>query len=251
MSNAYSFFRIALLQVLLSSSGVVSNYAQTGPLTGGDALKTDKSLITSKPMLPATESIVPVKGIELFNGKNFSGWAFCMKDGAEPGDTWKVTNGLIHCSGKAVGYLRTENHFKDYKLTVEWRFVKMAPKADNTGVLLHLQSPDRVWPPCVQVQGKHEKQGDLFLMAGAESKEHRGLDANAPIPMRVESNEKPVGEWNTCEAVCAGGSVKAYVNGKPMNETTECSVTSGAIGVQSEGAEFEIRKMFLEPLSAP
>jgi hypothetical protein len=42
--------------------------------------------------------------------------------------------------------------------------------------------------------------------------------------------------------------VKAFVNGKLMNETTECTVTSGFIGFQSEGAEFEIRKVFLEPI---
>ena len=35
---------------------------------------------------------------------------------------------------------------------------------------------------------------------------------------------------------------------KLMNETTERTVSSGFIGIQSEGAEFEIRKVFLEPV---
>ena len=48
--------------------------------------------------------------------------------------------------------------------------------------------------------------------------------------------------------VCSGNDVKAYVNGKFMNESTECTVSSGFIGFQSEGGEFEIRKVFLEPL---
>jgi len=57
-----------------------------------------------------------------------------------------------------------------------------------------------------------------------------------------------VGEWNTCELICGGNSVKVYVNGKLMNETTESTVTLGKIGFQCEGAQFEVRKVFIEPL---
>ncbi|MBU6410839.1 MAG: DUF1080 domain-containing protein [Verrucomicrobiota bacterium] len=191
---------------------------------------------------------MPHQRLELFDGAHFSGWTFCMKNHADPKKTWSVTHGVIHCTGKPAGYLRTERSYRDYRLTVVWRFVKVAPRADNTGVLVHIQPPDQVWPRCVQVQGRHERQGDLFLMAGAESKEHRGLDANTPISMRAASAEKPVGQWNTCVVVCAGDDVKAYVNGQFMNEATECTISSGAIGIQSEGGDIEIRRMFLEPL---
>lgn len=192
--------------------------------------------------------IVPTSRMELFNGKDFSGWTFFMRSNAEPAQTWSVENGLIHCTGKPVCYLRTEKDFRDYKLTAEWRFVKVAPQADNTGILVHIQMPDKLWPPCVQCQGKHNALGDLFLMGGAESKEHQGKDANTALPKRGDSNEKPIGEWNICELVCDGNSVKAFINGKLMNETTECSISSGKIGFQCEGAEFEVRKVFIEPL---
>lgn len=243
-----SFLR---LELFLIFGAALTACGQSGVVTGGNELKRDQSLITTRPLMQPQKATTPTNRVELFNGKDFSRWTFCMKGDAEPGDTWTVTNGVIHCSGKAVGYIRTEESFKNYQLTVEWRFVKMAPKADNTGVLVHIQTPDKVWPVCVQVQGKHNKQGDLFLMAGAESKEHRGLDANTPLAMRGDSNEKPVGEWNTCVAVCNGHSVTAYINGKFMNEATECSVSAGTLGIQSEGAEFEIRKVYLEPLKQP
>ena len=74
------------------------------------------------------------------------------------------------------------------------------------------------------------------------------MDANTPVPMHGQSNEKPVGEWNTNVTVCAGNDVKACINGKFMNEITECTISSGFIGIQSEGGEIEIRKMSLEPL---
>lgn len=186
--------------------------------------------------------------IPLFNGKDFTGFTFCMKGGADPLQTWSVTNGVIHCTGKPTGYIRTTQVYSNYFLTVEWRFIKVAPKFDNTGILVHMQSPDKVWPMCVQVQGKHTRIGDLFLMAGAESKEHKGMDANTPIPYRGADAEKPVGEWNTCETICQGNKITSFVNGRFMNETTECTINSGYIGIQSEGGDMEIRSIIFSPL---
>src|ERR1035437_1952447 len=121
----------------------------------------------------AQDVITPTNHVELFNGRDFSGWIFFMMDNADPLKTWSVTNGVIHCSGAAIGYLRTKQNFQNYTLTVEWRFVKVAPKADNTGVPVHMQLPDKVWPPCIQNQGKSGRQGDLIFMSGTESKEHK------------------------------------------------------------------------------
>ncbi len=191
----------------------------------------------------------PTNRLELFNGNNLDGFTFTSRNTNTPvSETWTVTNGVIHCSGKTIGYLRTEKKFRDYKLTVEWRFVKLAPKLDNTGVLVHMQLPDKVWPMCVQNQGKSGRQGDLFVMSGAECKEHEGKDANTPVALRGEPNENAIGEWNTNVTLCASAEVKAIINGKTLNEITGCTVSSGFIGIQSEGAEFEIRKMFLEPV---
>ena len=186
--------------------------------------------------------------VALFNQKDFSGWTFCMQSNANPKNAWSVTNGVIHCTGKPTGYLRTTQVYSNYFLTVEWRFVKIAPKADNTGILVHIQPPDKVWPQCIQVQGRHDHQGDLFLMAGAESKEHKGKDANTPIPLSGDSVENPVGEWNTAETVCLDHKVASFINNKLVNETTECTIDSGFIGIQSEGSEIEIRTIAFCPL---
>jgi hypothetical protein len=192
----------------------------------------------------------PAGRVELFNGRDLSGWTFASRSNAPVSATWNVTNGMIYCQGQPYGYARTTNAWQDYRLIVEWRFVKVAAGADNTGILVHIQSPDKIWPRCIQYQGKHDHQGDLFLMSGAESKEHRGMDANKPVPMRGPSKEKPVGEWNRGEVICVGDTVKAYTNGEFVNEVSGCTVSAGTIGIQSEGGEIEIRKMYLEPLKA-
>ena len=196
----------------------------------------------------AQQVITPTHRIELFNGRDFDGWTFCMRNGVDPLQTWSITNGLIHCNGSAIGYLRTQQSYSNYVVTVEWRFRKVTPRANNTGVLVHVQPPDKVWPVCLQNQGKPGRQRDLFVMAGAECKEHRGMDANTPVPLRGQPNENPVGEWNTNSTVCAGRDVKAVINGKMLNEITDCTVSSGFVGVQSEGADFEIRSISVEPL---
>jgi hypothetical protein len=208
----------------------------------GRALAQDET-VTSPPPLPNRENHVA-----LFNGKDFSGFTFCMLNGADPLQTWSVTNGVIHCTGHPDGYLRTTQSYSNYWLTVEWRFVQLAPKADNTGILLHMQPPDQVWPRCIQVQGKHDHLGDLFLMGGAESKEHKGMSEDTPIPFRGASRENPVGQWNTCETICLHNEVVSFINGYLVNETTETTLNSGFIGIQSEGGDIEIRAINFTPL---
>ncbi|HLP75581.1 MAG TPA: DUF1080 domain-containing protein [Candidatus Paceibacterota bacterium] len=237
------------LAVAFLGAASLSAHGQRALIVNPDnrPISPDTTLVTTKHGLARSNSVAPIS-LQLFNGKDFTGWDFCMKNGADPAKTWSVTNGVIHCNGAAVGYLRTTTSHHDYRLTVEWRFTKMAPKADNTGILVHIQPPDKVWPQCVQVQGKHDHLGDLFLMSGAESKEHRSMDANVPLPLRGGSAEKPIGEWNICETVCSGNSVQTFINGRLLNETSGCTVSNGMIGIQSEGADFEIRKIILQLL---
>ena len=84
-------------------------------------------------------------------------------------------------------------------------------------------------------------------MGGVTCKRNDTLQTRS-VPMLETQNEKPAGEWNTYEVVCSGNSLKNYVNGQLMNQVTECSVSSGAIALQSEGGEFEVRKVTIEPL---
>ena len=186
--------------------------------------------------------------VALFNEKDFTGWTFAMRDNADPMKIWSVTNGVIHCTGRPGGYLRTTQVYSNYFLTVIWRFVKVAPKADNAGILVHIQPPDKVWPQCIRVQGKHTRQGDLFVVGGAECKEHKGKDANTPVTLRGDSVENPIGEWNKAEVICLRGKVSCFINGKFVNEISECTVNSGHIGFQSAGAEFEIKTVAYCPL---
>lgn len=60
--------------------------------------------------------------------------------------------------------------------------------------------------------------------------------------------EKPVGEWNRIEVICDGGSLVYFLNGEKIVELQDCSVTSGKLLFQSEGAELFFRRIELHPL---
>jgi hypothetical protein len=206
------------------------------------------ALILAASQTSQAQSATP--GTNLFNGKDFTSWAFYMRSNSAPEKTWSITNGVIHCIGRPSGFMRTEQVYSNYHLTVEWRFLKVTPKANNTGVLIHMQPQERIWPECVECQGQDQKQGDFWL--------HNGTTASGfpwdgkkstQVPMPVPPNEKPASEWNTYEVIARADTVEIAVNGKSMNKITGCNLSSGAIGIQSEGADIEVRKILLQPLN--
>ena len=199
-------------------------------------------------MAAEEEAIEPKETIVLFNGKDLGGWVLHVRDkNADPTKTFYVEDGVVKCSGRPPGYMRTEKAYKNYKFVMEWRFVKPG----NSGVLVHMSGKDQVWPRSLECQGQYRAQGDFWVIGGFECKEHkaggervRGRNVRKLHP----HNEKPVGEWNVYEIVCEGDTVLPSVNGKLMNEAHECSDTSGKICIQSEGGQWEARKIVLEPL---
>lgn len=196
-----------------------------------------------------TASLQKSTAIELFNGKNFDGWTFCMRSNSPPDQTWSVHDGVIHCIGQPYGYARTTQSYSDYKLTCIWRFIRVAPHANNTGIFVHTRLPDVVWPECIECQGAYQHQGDFMLHTGVSADGYAVAGKKATnVPQIGPSNENPAGEWGTNQIVCRGSSIDLYVNGKAMNHITNCNLTSGFIAIQSEGGDIEVRKLTLEPL---
>jgi len=78
---------------------------------------------------------------------------------------------------------------------------------------------------------------------GRDPKWTGALDYRGP-----QDVEKPVGEWNRLEAICAGGDVEFFVNGIKVNSGTDGNLCEGRILFQSEGAEIFYRNIELHPL---
>lgn len=192
----------------------------------------------------------PGQKVVLWNGTDFTGWHRYVADPTvDVNNVWRVRNHVLRCSGKPDGYMRTENRFKNYRLHVEWRWPE---EATNSGVLLHMNGPDQLWPTCVECQLKAGNAGDFVLMNGA------GLTVNGidrqnaskqfvATEKKATTSEKPAGQWNIGEIVCEKGMIRCTINGVLQNEGTEAKPNTGWIGLQSEGGPIEFRNIYLLP----
>src|SRR5687768_13308168 len=101
------------------------------------------------------------KTISLFNGKDLDNWTFYSKDpNARKEDVFTVKDRVIHCVGKPVGYIRTNDDYTSYVLRLQWRF----SNPGNSGVLLRMQEPDKIWPKSVEAQLHHQNAGDIWVI---------------------------------------------------------------------------------------
>lgn len=191
---------------------------------------------------PAT---TPKQRVELFDGKSLTGWTFVSKDtNAEAASIWSVKDGVIHSLGKPNGYARTLTAWQNYKLHVEWRWLE---GAGNSGIFVHLNPPDKVWPLCLEMQLATGNAGDIRANGGSRVRELT-VEKPGSVARRTPGTEKPVGEWNSGDIVCRSNTVTVQVNGVLQNEVTGASVAAGAIGLQAEGKPVEFRNLVLEPL---
>lgn len=202
--------------------------------------------------------VVPTGKIVLFNGKDLSGFKPVLRyPSLDPAKTWSVKDGVIRCQGQdnAYGFLRTETDYADYLLHVEWRWPE---KGGNSGVLVHMVGPDKVWPMCFECQLYADHAGDFLVIGEGPKYSQRIMTrewaqqgrrvAGRKIEKLNKSSEKPVGQWNTYEIICKDDWMVILVNGVLQNIATGASITSGKICLQSEGAPIEFRNIYLEPL---
>jgi len=183
--------------------------------------------------------------IDLFNGQDLTGWVAVPEAASnEPNPTWTVKEGVLQCTGHPVGYLRTEKEYEDYLLSLEWRWTG-AP--GNNGVMVHIIGEDQVWPKSFEAQLQHRDAGDIWVIGGADFKEHTNKE-DRRVVKRQPSNEKPIGEWNVMEVECRGDTIAVRVNGLEQNVATEISHSKGKIGLQSEAAPIEFRNIRISSL---
>lgn len=183
--------------------------------------------------------------VQLFNSKDLNNWVLQLKDPAvNPATVFTVQNGVIHISGAPFGYMRTKEAYMDYRLHVEWRYPL---EASNSGVFVHAQLPDTIWPKCIECQLKAGSAGDFVCMNGADMNERTDKSSRSVKKMNA-SNEKPVGDWNTMEVICKTNTIEVYVNGTLQNKATGVTVSKGYICLQSEGKDIEFRNVFLTKL---
>ncbi len=192
--------------------------------------------------------------VDLFNGRDLSGW---INVNTAP-DTWSVRDGLLICSGKPTGVIRTNRMFENFILTVDWMHLE---PGGNSGMFLWssaVPGPDRL-PNGVEIQmleldyvnqappggrprplayvhGETWGVGDVTAIADNPS-------PNKGRSQALEHRALGRGQWNTYVVVAVDGVIKMAVNGKFVNGLSQVSQKKGYICVESEGAEIHFRNM--------
>lgn len=200
----------------------------------------------------------------LFNGADLEGWYqdIPANDTLEkPMDAFVVREGNLVSLGTPRGHLLTNTLYKNYRLTLEYRFPKTA---GNSGILVHTSVPRVLYgefPKSIEIQLMHENAGDFWCIA--EDIEVENMEAfRGPksewgtlagkarrIKNRTDDSERSIGEWNSVVIECIENEIKVWVNSDMVNHGFNATVSEGKIALQSEGSEVIFRDIELTPIS--
>lgn len=224
--------------ILNAAAVAVLLLAPPSPAAPGQAPAAPKA----KELQPAAE-----RPQSLFDGTSLAGWKAFSGD-ANASAAWSVRDGTIVCEGQPIGYLVTEASFESFELTLEWRF-DPTKGAGNSGVLLRVQGPDKVWPKSIEAQLESRSAGDIWNIDAVPMKVDAGRTEGRRTKKEHETNERPLGEWNRYRILLDGGRLELYVNDLLQNVATDVEVKPGRIALQSEGAHIEFRKIEIRKIS--
>ncbi|MEA5457495.1 DUF1080 domain-containing protein [Arcicella sp. LKC2W] len=185
--------------------------------------------------------------IKLFNEKNLKGWYAYEAVSGKQKDASKVfyaEQKMIRLYGDKVGYLMSEKSFKNFQLTLEYKWntdstVVRKSNKKNSGImyLVPTSTPDTLWPKGIQFQVKEGATGDFVFLQNVvlEVKGKKTEAGKSVVSAKFEDAEKPFGEWNKVTITSLNGNIKQELNGKLVNEGTQVEVSEGRILLQYEG----------------
>jgi hypothetical protein len=190
---------------------------------------------------------------DLFNGKDLTGWVN-VNTGE---DTWRVKDGILVCSGRPIGVMRSEKQYENFILHIEWKHIE---PGGNSGVFVwsgarpgqRNRLPDGVevqmleleWPELHKRDGQTPPlayvHGELFGVGGVKTVPDNPRGERS---MSIENRCKGRGEWNTYDVVAVDGVIKLAVNGKFVNGISRSTQKKGYLCLESEGAEIHFRNI--------
>jgi hypothetical protein len=202
--------------------------------------------------------------INLFAQTNLHEWEFHTdSNGVKVDKVYSfLESGVLACRGKPFGWLGTKGEYKNFRLSVEYRWPE-GVKATNSGIFLRLnKQPAKTFlPRCIEVQLAPKRAGDLYGFHGMKLPATDGTDKDRISERdggevfglvnglkKIADYEKEAGQWNSIDILCNNGLIVVVINGKIANWVTNAEQTKGKIGFQAEGGPVEFRNATLNIL---
>ncbi|MDG2222659.1 MAG: DUF1080 domain-containing protein [Rubripirellula sp.] len=187
----------------------------------------------------------------LFNGVNFDDWVRTNT----PAKTWTYQDGMVICSGRPIGEIRTAKMYQNFILELEWRH--MVPRGNagvfvwadditSRGVPFHRGIEVQVLENAYGNNRSHTTHGDIFPIHGAKMTPINGHGGSRAFPTENRSNPSP--EWNHYRIECRDGEISLAVNGKVVTRGKDCVPRKGYICLESEGGIVHYRNVRIREL---
>jgi putative membrane-bound dehydrogenase-like protein len=171
-------------------------------------------------------------------------FAFQLPEGTDPADVWRIEDGVLKCSGIPIGYIYTKKLYTDFELEFDWRGnPEFGP--GNSGALLRVQEPHKVWPKSIEAQLMSKNAGDIWNIDKFNMVVNEDRTTGRHTKKALPTNEKPLGQWNHYRIRLVGSNLTLEVNGEVQNTASWCERIPGAIALQSEGAVIEFKNIVL------
>jgi hypothetical protein len=200
----------------------------------------------------ASPVVAAERWIQLFNGRDLSGWKPKIRGhalGEDPARTFRVADGVLRVSydryqgfGGQFGHLAYQRPFSNYRLRVEYRFVgAQCPGGPgwafrNSGVMIHGQTPtsmekDQEFPVSIEVQflggqGSGERTTANVCSPGT----HIVLDGKLTTQHCVQARSRTYegDRWVTVEVRVRGGkTIEHLVDGQSVLRYGEPQLDEG------------------------
>jgi hypothetical protein len=187
----------------------------------------------------------------LFNGRGLDNWVVTNT----PPETWQVRDGMLVCTGKPYGEIRTRKMYQNFVFEVEWRHLipggnagifLWADDIPSKGVPFHRGIEVQVLEHAYGNTRSHTTHGDIFPIHGAQMKPNNGRGGSRAFP--TELRGRPAPEWNHYRITCKNGDVQLEVNGKLVTSGRNCSPRKGYLCLESEGGIVHFRNMRIQEL---
>jgi hypothetical protein len=189
----------------------------------------------------------------LFNGHDLSGW---VNVNCAPG-TFTVRDGMIVCTGKPTGVLRTDRQYENFVLELEYQHVTAG---GNSGLFIWsdpITARGQPFTRAIEVQvmdgvetPDYTSHGDVFSIHGAHLVPDRPHPSGWERCLPSEKRAKPAPEWNHYRVICESGTLKLQVNGKEVSGGHDITPRKGYICLESEGSEVHFRNLRLKELAS-
>ena len=180
-------------------------------------------------------------------------------------DTWTWQDGLIKCTGKPTGVIRSKEQITNFELVVQWRHLK---DGGNSGVFvwgtpesikalqgrpglphgIEVQVLDLGYTELYQKQYKKPADwftchGDVFPTGGSKMKPFPPVAPNGQRSFPTKNLTKGVGQWNHYYVRAINGEVRLWVNGEEVSGGTNCQPRTGYLCLESEGSPVEFKDL--------